>query len=187
MYKLCKTEQSALRQRELEFGLLEAMSARHYDEITVSDLCDRMGIPRKSFYRYFSGKDGALHALIDHTLMEYEGLILRPGITKHEIHQQLERFFGYWQGQKPLLDALARSNMCGVLVERAISIALGDAEHTLQARVSQERMELEHAMMFSVCGMMSMMVQWHHDGYASSAWQMASIAVHIMTKPLCEM
>ena len=72
MYKLCKTEQSAQRQRQLEEGLLAAMRTKRYEEITISDLCDQMGIPRKSFYRYFSGKDGALHALIDHALLDYE-------------------------------------------------------------------------------------------------------------------
>ena len=63
MYKLCRTEQSAQRQRQLEQGLLLAMKTKRYEEITISDLCDQMGIPRKSFYRYFSSKDGALHAL----------------------------------------------------------------------------------------------------------------------------
>ena len=62
MYKMCKTEQSAQRQHLLEQGLLKAMLTHHYDEISVSDLCQSIGIPRKSFYRYFSGKDGALHA-----------------------------------------------------------------------------------------------------------------------------
>ena len=63
MYKLCKTEQSAQRQRQLEEGLLTAMRTKRYEEISISDLCDQMGIPRKSFYRYFFGTDGALHAL----------------------------------------------------------------------------------------------------------------------------
>ena len=44
----------------------------YLEEISVSDLCDRLNIPRKSFYRYFSSKDGALFALLDHTLMEFE-------------------------------------------------------------------------------------------------------------------
>ena len=79
MYKLCKTEQSATRQKMLELGLLNCMLTRHYEEISVSDLCTAMDIPRKSFYRYFSGKDGALHALIDHTLMGYEGFLYRKG------------------------------------------------------------------------------------------------------------
>ena len=72
MYKACKTEQSAARQRELEQGLLAAMISHPFDEISISDLCTQIGIPRKSFYRYFSSKEGALHALLDHTLMEME-------------------------------------------------------------------------------------------------------------------
>ena len=72
MYKLCKTEQSAARQRLLEEGLLRAISQHRYDELSVSDLCSQMNIPRKSFYRYFSSKEGALHALLDHTLMSFD-------------------------------------------------------------------------------------------------------------------
>ena len=90
MYKLCKTEQSAQRQRQLEEGLLAAMKTKRYEEITISDLCEQMDIPRKSFYRYFSSKDGALHALIDHTLLDFEqhtGIL--PGNAAGDAHQDL--------------------------------------------------------------------------------------------------
>ena len=39
MYKLCKTEQSAARQRQLEQGLLAAMQMIRYEDINVSVLC----------------------------------------------------------------------------------------------------------------------------------------------------
>ena len=71
MYKYCKTEQSVQRQREMEKGLLDMMKYKQFEEISVSDLCDRLNIPRKSFYRYFSSKEGALHALLAHTLLEF--------------------------------------------------------------------------------------------------------------------
>ena len=115
MYKLCKTEQSAQRQRQLEEGLLTAMRTKRYEEITISDLCDQMGIPRKSFYRYFSGKDGALHALIDHTLLDFEqysGILV--GSSPTNIHKELRRFFEFWQQHRQLLEALgaAASAVC---------------------------------------------------------------------------
>ena len=62
MYKLCKTEQSAARQRELEQSLAAMMLVRRYEDISVSEFCSYAGIPRKAFYRYFSSKDGALYA-----------------------------------------------------------------------------------------------------------------------------
>lgn len=38
---------------------------------TIMELCSWLDIPRKAFYRYFSSKEGALYALIDHTLMDF--------------------------------------------------------------------------------------------------------------------
>ena len=121
MYKLCKTEQSANRQRQLEQGLLQAMLTRHYDEISVSDLCAQLQIPRKAFYRYFDGKEGALHALLDHTLMAYESfpMVYSEG-EKRTLLRELEQFFLFWIQQKPLLDALQRSGLSGELIVRSI-------------------------------------------------------------------
>lgn len=185
MYKQCRTEQSATRQRILEQGLLEAMSQQHYDEISVSDLCDRLEIPRKSFYRYFSSKDGALHALIDHALMDYESFVA-PDFSgdRRTVLQDMERVFAYWQHRRKLLDALARSNLSGVLIERAINHAI--AEPTLPKRFlpDEERWTQEHITSFAVCGMMSMVVQWHHEGYPQSVQQMAQVAVRLVSQPL---
>ena len=55
MYKLCKTEQSVRRQREIENCLFDILKEKKYDEITITELCERMNIPRKAFYRYFDG------------------------------------------------------------------------------------------------------------------------------------
>ena len=38
MYKLCKTEQSAKRQREIEEQFLTLIEAKSYEEVTVSEL-----------------------------------------------------------------------------------------------------------------------------------------------------
>ena len=185
MYKMCKTEQSAQRQRQLEQGLLKAMSGHHYDEISVSDLCQQIGIPRKSFYRYFSGKDGALHALIDHTLLEYEGFSYPGKDSEHRSYQKdLEGFFLFWRQQKPLLDALARSGLSGVLIERSIDHALSEVG-TPRRFLLQHPPELRsHATMFGVCGLMSMIVNWHQDNYFQDHRQMAQIAVKLVTEPL---
>ena len=184
MYKMCKTEQSSARQRDLEEGLLSLMLSRHYDEISVSDLCKQMGIPRKSFYRYFSGKEGALYALIDHTLLEYESFRIpdRNG-NFHHYPIDLEVFFQFWLLQKPLLDALQRSGISGVLVTRSIDHALSDMGVPMR-HLQKDQLLRHHATRFGVCGLMSMVLDWHHSGYELPAKQMAQIAMQLMTKPL---
>ena len=185
MYKQCRTEQSATRQRILEKGLLEAMSQRHYDEISVSDLCTQLEIPRKSFYRYFSSKDGALHALIDQARMDLEGFpslgIARDG---KDGQQDMEMLFSYWLHQSRLLDVLERSSLSGVLIERAINHALEESIIPQQYLSDEERMIQNHVTTFAVCGLMSMVVHWHHEGYAQSTQQMAQIAMRLVSRPL---
>ena len=185
MYKLCKTEQSADRQRALEAGLLSVMGAHHYDEISVSDLCDRMGVPRKSFYRYFSGKDGALHALIDHTLMEFEGFALQASAsTKRTVYTEMEQFFQFWVHQKDLLDALQRSGMTGVLFQRCLHHALDGDGVPHRFLPHNEKVTREYAALFGICGLMSLVTQWHQGGFTQSPWQMAQITAKLMTEPL---
>lgn len=185
LYKLCKTEQSAARQRQLEEGLMSVMLTKRYEEISVSELCDILAIPRKSFYRYFSSKDGALHALIDHTLMGFEGFTTPyRRSTVRTLHGELEGFFQFWVQNKPLLDALERSGMSGILIERAISHAL--SETVMPARfLPRDSKEMQKQItMFCVCGLMSMVLMWHHEGYPQNAAQMAGIAARLLERPL---
>lgn len=184
MYKQCRTEQSAARQRELEQGLLGAMEEQLYSEITVIDLCDRMGIPRKSFYRYFSSKDGALSALLDHTLLDLESGSRDMIYEDQGFEKMLEGMFRFWKEQKRLLDALERSNLSGHLVLRAIEYAKLSSGTPLRFMLREEKLAREFGTAFMVCGLMSMVLQWHHNGYPLEPRQMAGIAVNMITNPL---
>ena len=185
MYKQCKTEKSAFRQRQFECGLLELMGTRPYNEITVSDLCDHMQIPRKSFYRYFSSKDGALNALLDHTMMDFESFnVLYSKGSPRTLNKELNQFFLFWMERKNLLDALAKNNLCGYLVERTMShISAGQLipqrfhnEETLYAR--------KQISLFCVSGLMSIVLTWHRDGFPHSPEHMATIAARLVSEPL---
>ena len=183
MYKLCKSEQSARRQRELELGLLEAMQTQLYEEISISELCDRMGIPRKSFYRYFSNKDGALMALLDHTLMEYEQTGESPSRVGDMHISDLEQYFRFWYERRALLEALVRSRLSGMLVERATLHAIHERlmpGYLRHKDPGTQRM----AMTFTVCGLLSMVMQWQQNGYWETPEQMAQTATMMLTKPL---
>ena len=186
MYKACKTEQSAARQRELEQGLLAAMSSHPFDEISISDLCTQIGIPRKSFYRYFSSKEGALHALLDHTLMEMETVYLTAeGDNSVPFTKELERFFQDWKDKKPLLDALNRSGLSNLLIERAVELAVSSNICTTNRLLFREgNQQKGHATAFLICGLMSTVLQWHHSGYQESPAQLAQIAFRLLTQPL---
>lgn len=183
MYRSCKTESAAKRQRELEQGFMELLCKRRYDDITVSQLCQHLQIPRRVFYRYFSGKDGALYALIDHTIDDFylqpQGKEKRAGTALGD----LELFFHFWHSRKPLLDALQRSGKSGLLVEQVNAFALREGMMPRQFKNLSAQVQ-GIAMAFVLCGLMSMILQWHRTGFALSPEEMSRLATNLLTKPL---
>ena len=184
MYKLCKTEQSAIRQRELELALAEMMNQQRYEEITVSEFCSHVGIPRKAFYRYFSSKDGALYALIDHTMLEYVGF-RTPSDTRdlNNLIQELEGFYQFWLNQKSILDALKFSGLIGVMLERAIE-SIDQMMVQKKPRPGDTEFAQRHITRFAISGIMIMMVNWHNEGFLESPREMAELTARLVTKPL---
>ena len=184
MYKQCRTEQSAARQRVLLEGLQEAMLQQHFDEISVSDLCQQMQIPRKSFYRYFSSKEGALNALIDQSLLDFETFSHTGSQGNGSAQEDLERLFSYWIHKRKFLDALAKSNLSGVLVHRAIGMSTFESMNGRRFLPAQEQKAQEYLTLLTVTGFLAMVIQWHHDGYPQTVQQMADISLRLFRQPL---
>lgn len=183
MYKICQTEQSARRQRELENGLLRLMEKRRYEDISVSDLCQYLQIPRKAFYRYFSCKDGALIALLDHTIADFFEMPVSGTAQRGTALGDLDLFFRFWLENKTLLDALQQSTLSGVLVERANAFALREGHLPRQFKCWTPEIQ-GLAMSFAVCGLMAMVLQWHRQGFSVSAEEMTKLATGMLTNPL---
>jgi len=182
MYKRCITEQSARRQRELEQGLLNAMLSHGYESVNISELCDELGVPRKSFYRYFNGKEGALYALIDHMLLDFSGEVFSEEASA--AMDTMERFFTYWKDNRRFVDAIVKNDLISTFVWRCLSRSMETdviAEKLLSLHSGTKR---EYVVMFFVSGLLSLMFQWHHGGFAESPREMASVALHLMTRPM---
>lgn len=183
MYKICQTEQSTRRQRELEQGLLRLMLRKNYEDISVSDLCEYMNLPRKSFYRYFSSKDGALYSLIDHTLADFFEMPVPNKKSRGNALGDLDLFFTFWYENKAFLDALERSSLSGILVERANAFALKEGHLPKQLKAAPQQMQ-GIALSFAVCGLLSMTLNWHRQGFPISPDEMTRLAIAILTNPL---
>lgn len=184
MYKLCKTEQSAIRQRELELALAEMMNQQRYEEITVSEFCSHAGIPRKAFYRYFSSKDGALYALIDHTMLQYVGFRTPSALKDADnVIRELESFYQFWKDRQAFLDALKFSGLIGVMLERAIN-SIDQMVVLKKPRPGDTEFAQRHITRFAISGIMIMMVNWHNEGFRESPREMAELTARLVMKPL---
>lgn len=174
MYKICATEESARRQRQLEQCLQELMLTEEYHQITVGDICDRAGIARKSFYRYFSSKEGCLYALIDHAVFDGSSFYLPTVNDAQVLRNVYERFFRYWKEQHLLLDALAKNSLTLLLVERILHYSTQE-EQDFWAPWSTAPADIQEQTIFCLGGVMSLLLDWHRSGFQKSPLQMAKI------------
>lgn len=181
MYKHCTTEESALRQRQLEGCLLELMKTESYQQITIGHICDRAGISRKSFYRYFDSKDGCLCALMDHSIIDGASFYLNDQANLNSELRIYTRFFEYWKQMSPLLDVLQKNNLSMQLVERMM-VYISEEEHEFRHYMSGNTADSYEQVLFMVSGSMGLVINWHHGGFRKSASQMASILERLLSK-----
>ncbi len=185
MYKLCKTESSAKRQRNLELALLNLMKNMHYDEITVSGICESIDVPRKAFYRYFESKDGALYALIDHTMMQFhenEGKYTER--VRRSLEGDIEQLYIFFLEKRDFLDALERSGLSDILIQRAMKFSLSGTINLNKFLPDENEWMREQVLNFSVCGLMMSVLAWYRAGYKKSTREMARMACRMLSEPL---
>ena len=174
MYKNCTTEESVRRQRQLEACLQEILLTEPFEHITISHICDRAGISRKSFYRYFSSKEGCLCALLDHAIMDGASFYL-PGHNDDQSPRVIfERFFRYWKEKRELLDVLARNGMSARLIER-MALYVIQEEHEFRFLRSGMDNDVHEFNLFYIGGIMTLVLDWHQSGYKKSILQMSRI------------
>lgn len=172
MYKHCNTEESAHRQRQLEQCLLELMADHAYSNITIGQICDLADISRKSFYRYFDSKDGCLHALLDHVIMDGSTYYMAP--EDESIRSFCVRIFEYWHRQTPLLDALEKNGESLQLLQRMIRYILEEEPQYARYMGISDCAVMEH-IVYNVSGTMGLVLTWHHSGYPKTAEQMGEL------------
>ena len=185
MYKICKTESSARRQKEIENCLLELMSIKRYEDITITELSEKMNMPRKAFYRYFDSKEDALYALIDHTMAEYSGFTVdKSRDSNRSLRRELEEYFKFWISKQYLLNALDRSGLVGTLIERNISYPVKDVIMLEKFLPDEDRDISESIFKFAFSGLVYTMINWYRDGFATSTQDMAKVACRMLREPL---
>ncbi len=179
MYKICHTEESANRQRALEQGLLVMMQSQPYGKITLTELCGRLQIPRKSFYRYFPTKDDCLLALIDHTLSDCNTAALTAWEGDRELKEiQLQRFFSYWLEQRGFLDAIRDNDQTYLLLDRTTVIVDRMKEKGASGEFARDQVEY-----FVAHGLMTTVLRWHSHGFQSTPGEMAEVFSRLLHSP----
>lgn len=184
MYKLCKTEESSKRQREVEKNLLKLMKEKRFDDITVSEICQAANMPRKSFYRYFDGKDGIIQSILYHTMTDFQIFSSHFDGEKRTLRGEFEQFFLFWKEEKSFLEAFDKSQLIGLLVENSTNYAMSEFVNISKFLPGTDDREKIHVFRFTISGLMTLTISWYRTGFAESVPDIARTAARLISKPL---
>ena len=164
MYKLCKTEKSIERQKLFQTTLLSMMKKQKYHDITVTSLCKEMGIPRKTFYRYFDSLEDVLFMIIDDTLTN--------AFLFLEVKADIFGFFNYWKKHKALLDVFEKSGLSYLLTTRL--------HERLNKDIQDEQISMQDLRYAGyISAIMSILLIWHLAGMKQSVEDLSEQVRHM--------
>ncbi len=186
MFKTCKTTKSLNRQKAIETAFLSLLKRKRFEDISVSQICEEIDIPRKAFYRYFNGKEGLLQALITHTLEGYQEYYTSLKQERRTIKGELECYFNFWitEPRKTLLTVLINSGLLEQLFTNSRKLPTNnfiDPSRFLPNETPYLRRQIFN---FAISGLLSIMLDWFNGGCKESPKEMAKVSCRLLESPL---
>lgn len=111
-------------------AMMDLLSQKRYEQITVGDLLERANIGRSTFYSHYFDKEDVLADLV-----KQQSVIINQRFSRREAGQHLLpslEFFEHFQEHYPLLHVLLREHAGEVVWETAQQCLKGSLVQTLQ-------------------------------------------------------
>lgn len=177
-------EQSLLRKKEIETGLLELMQEIPYSEITVKDIAERLHFVRKTFYYYFPNKRACLESLTDRLIQECNLRVVQSlpeTASSGEIYAMRIRF---WIEHRDFLESIIRNRLSAFLVERFL-IYIHQEDHAVQIRLETEKVGCdEDVLYFYMAGQIFLLLKWCAEGFTHPVEEMVKKHLRLVHEPL---
>jgi len=164
-------DRRALRTRQaLHEALIQLITERSYDDITVMDIADAANVGRSTFYAHFTDKDDLLRSGTVH----FRDMLLRDHAARQRSHGGAEapllsfsRFMTeHLKERKQLYRALQRGR-AGPIIWDAFRLYVAElvrAELTARPAKGAKPYETELAVQFTVGAFMSVLTWWMDRG-----------------------
>lgn len=171
--------------RAIRNTLFALMSKKPLSKITVSEICARAEINRKTFYRHYRTIGDVIEELEDEILNEFSAImrtgnksVLDVGAAIRDISAMVERRRDFFAGLMKLNPDLFSNGKIKAMLCRMISVSLKnvgalDDETTLRAAAE-----------FTVSGVLSLYAAWFDNGCRDDLAFLTEASVKMTTKGL---
>ena len=153
------------------------MSEKLFEDISISELCRKTGLSRKTFYRLYEAKADVVYAMIDHAITDTATYIPDKAIGPGGMHH----FLAYWRSRKDLLDVLDKNRISGLLQQQAILHVLNESPEIVDCFASGNPTMGREMVTYCIGGLFYLLLDWHRSGFERSIDEMSQILMQIIT------
>lgn len=165
--------------RWLKEALLSLMQEKTFHQITITEVCQKAGLTRRTFYRNFGSKEELLSLCLKEKAEEY--IEYQKNVTDFSLQNITRAYFDFWKENLQFAQALKRSDHLFSLLQEYDRYlpyvhrkVLGDSENY------GGQNELTYALVFSAGGFWNMLSCWLDEGATKSSDEMAVMVQNIL-------
>lgn len=155
-------------------AMLELLQEKPYSNITITEICDKAGLVRKTFYRHFTSKESVLIAIIDLMFEEFYEYIKAQNFGPYEMPFV---YFTHWKKHKDFLNILIQNQLFALLNDQYVHY-LEVMDHLVGTRREyQNEIEKEYMRTMMAGGLWSILKKWMIRGCIETPEEMAKMTL----------
>lgn len=172
------------RQKQIEDCLFENLLLRTYPSVSISDLCNQLGISRKSFYNYFPDKDSCFRSIVSRKLHACV-LELTTNVPEYApVEELIAYYLSFWKQQEDLLDVIIRNNLVQILMDQCIYFLQTENQMILPFLNTPQLKADAFVLSAFISVQVTLILQWHLQNYETPLEDMVRTYKRLIYHPL---
>lgn len=157
-------------------ALLDLLEERSFSQITVTQICDRAGICRQTWYRNYHTKEDALCAVMEETLENYQ----KAFPFTEDLQKNVTDLFLHMPFSKTFLRCIEEQHL-GSLVFQALGASIRSSMQRSAFRHLLDNPAYDAYLKDFIAGtILSILMTWARDGFKESREELAGIAGRLL-------
>ena len=167
---------------QLLLALLDLMKTKSYQDISISEICQKAKLSRTTFYKFLSGKDDLLAYLkedLDLGYIAYKKSLEPMHISSERL--AFYHYFSYWYQLREWVDVLVKNDLWErVAMPTAKTFSLL-SNRQWDSYLTQDVQTLEMMHQFTAAGCVQLVRWWHDHNYSKTPEEMAALVVFTLS------
>ncbi|MCR8658655.1 TetR/AcrR family transcriptional regulator [Paenibacillus endoradicis] len=156
-------------------AFLELLQEKPYNNITITEICDKADLVRKTFYRHFNSKESVLVAVIDSMFEDFYNYIQTQNFGPDQMPLA---YFTYWEKHKNFLSILIENQQFSLLNDQFVIYLEAMAHIVGSKRAYQSELEKEYMRTMLAGGLWSILKKWMTRDCSESPEEMARMTLN---------